>query len=394
VIDPAGQKRRAGGSAIRSAGKMRATALPAAAGTGETIMAGEAELAAAEVQRGLQEFYRSGAAGRRRVGAVTLLGSGFETEIFAFSLAGSRAGEGDAQELILRLYAGEGAPGKAAHEFAAMRRLRQAGYPVPRVRALDAAGAPLGRPMLIMERIQGVSLGPSYWSGDAGQRREAESLLYRLMADLHALEGRRILPDSPLAGARDPYAFLDHELAFLAALLTRLDGREPPSLRTALDWLVSHRPGFPCERLAVVHGDFHPNNVLLQADGTPIVIDWSNARLGDPRADLAWTRLITRAADSPGGGAAALRRYGERAGTPVTGIEYFEAAACVRLLLSVLISLQFGAARQGMRPEAEALMRRDADHMLYVAALLQARTGTKMPDLEDALAGLLGKGSA
>ena len=66
-------------------------------------------------------------------------------------------------------------------------------------------------------------------------------------------------------------------------------------------------------------------------------------------------------------------------------IEYFEVAACTRLLTSTLISLQFGAAGQGMRPGAEALMRRNHDFMKYVAALLQKRTGLEMPDLEDTL---------
>ena len=57
---------------------------------------------------------------------------------------------------------------------------------------------------------------------------------------------------------------------------------------------------------------------------------------------------------------------------------------------STLLSLQFGAAGQGMRPGAEALMRRNPDLMKYVAALLQKRTGLAMPDLEDALSALLG----
>ena len=52
---------------------------------------------------------------------------------------------------------------------------------------------------------------------------------------------------------------------------------------------------------------------------------------------------------------------------------------------STLLSLQFGAAGQGMRPGAEALMRRNPDLMMYGAALLQRRTGLKMPDLEATL---------
>src|SRR5262249_52939311 len=40
-------------------------------------------------------------------------------------------------------------------------------------------------------------------------------------------------------------------------------------------------------------GDYHPDNVLLSARG-PLVIDWENAALGDPLADVARTLLLFR----------------------------------------------------------------------------------------------------
>jgi aminoglycoside phosphotransferase (APT) family kinase protein len=47
----------------------------------------------------------------------------------------------------------------------------------------------------------------------------------------------------------------------------------------------------------LVHFDLHPANVLLGPDG-PVLIDWTNARAGDPDADLALTWLI---AETSGG---------------------------------------------------------------------------------------------
>jgi aminoglycoside phosphotransferase (APT) family kinase protein len=182
---------------------------------------------------------------------------------------------------------------------------------------------------------------------------------------------------------------VDHELAFLATLLDRLDRREPPSLRSVLDWLGARRAEVPCERLAVVHGDFHRNNILLRADGAAFVIDWSNVRLGDYRSDLAWIRLLTRADTQPDTAAAELHCYERLAGKAVSRIDYFEIMAGARLILSVLAALQSGADREGMRPGAEALMRRNLEFIMSVAALLQRRTGLRMPDLEQALSALL-----
>ena len=40
------------------------------------------------------------------------------------------------------------------------------------------------------------------------------------------------------------------------------------------------------------HGDYHPSNVLWDADGRLWVIDWPNAAAGDPEADACRTYLI------------------------------------------------------------------------------------------------------
>jgi aminoglycoside phosphotransferase (APT) family kinase protein len=55
-------------------------------------------------------------------------------------------------------------------------------------------------------------------------------------------------------------------------------------------------------RHALLHGDFHTENVLIGREG-PSIIDWTNASRGDPHGDVARTLLI-------------LRRGGLRPGTP------------------------------------------------------------------------------
>jgi aminoglycoside phosphotransferase (APT) family kinase protein len=47
----------------------------------------------------------------------------------------------------------------------------------------------------------------------------------------------------------------------------------------------------PFEGKRLLHLDFHPDNVLLSPRG-PVVVDWTNARAGDPALDLALTWII------------------------------------------------------------------------------------------------------
>ena len=42
------------------------------------------------------------------------------------------------------------------------------------------------------------------------------------------------------------------------------------------------------------HGDFNPSNIIITADGTPYVLDWSHATQGNASADAARTYLLFR----------------------------------------------------------------------------------------------------
>jgi aminoglycoside phosphotransferase (APT) family kinase protein len=49
----------------------------------------------------------------------------------------------------------------------------------------------------------------------------------------------------------------------------------------------------------ILHLDLHPGNVMLTRRG-PVVIDWRNARAGDPAADVAMSLVTIRSAEVPG----------------------------------------------------------------------------------------------
>jgi aminoglycoside phosphotransferase (APT) family kinase protein len=58
---------------------------------------------------------------------------------------------------------------------------------------------------------------------------------------------------------------------------------------------------------AICHGDYHPGNVLLGADGVPTLIDWTGATRGDAIGDFARTRLMLQVGELPPGSPAAMR---------------------------------------------------------------------------------------
>ena len=76
----------------------------------------------------------------------------------------------------------------------------------------------------------------------------------------------------------------------MLADLRRLPWRTVPHARTLAE-LHARLHEIPFEGERLLHLDLHPKNILLSARG-PVVIDWTNARAGDPALDVALTWVI------------------------------------------------------------------------------------------------------
>ena len=319
-----------------------------------------------------------------RVGSLARIGTGWETEIYSFDVESRPAARDRREGLIVRLYPGDGASAKAAHEFQGMRQLHDSGYPVPRVFALEGDSAPLGRPFILMERIDGEIMWPLLISSTGEQQRRLLTLFCQLLVRLHRLDWRPFVGDAAhYERARPSYAFVDDWLSDASTAFAHFP---LPGFDRLLGWLQEQRDLLPCPEPSVVHGDFHPYNILLRGDGSPAVIDWSGLRVTDARFDLAWTLVLTSAYVGVGWRESILHEYERLAGAKVAQIERFEAFACARRLFEVTASLSEGAERFGMRPEAVAMMQQQKEPLKRVYDLLLARTGVRLAAVETVLA--------
>ncbi len=84
---------------------------------------------------------------------------------------------------------------------------------------------------------------------------------------------------------------------------THHDGTRPLASRPA------HRPR---SSDALIHGDLHPDNVMLTTRG-PVVIDWTNAAIGPRGMDAANTWVLMASAELEGGRVARAVQAGGRA---------------------------------------------------------------------------------
>jgi aminoglycoside phosphotransferase (APT) family kinase protein len=337
------------------------------------------EIAPAEVEKGLKSLY-----GEERVSQVTRITDGWETDVYAFDWNGEGA---STKARILRLYPGDNAEAKATREFEAMRRLHPAGFPVPQVFERGGASSPFGRPYMTMERIKGVPLGMAARAVDAPRRGEMLTLFCGVFRMLHSLDPHEILPNDPL-DLSNPYAFIDDELSKMDAAVNTFDLAKTSSAPKFLEWLRERRDQAACPAYSVLHGDYHPFNLLLGENGMPAVIDWPNVCVGDYRWDLAWTLLLMSSFGDPSARAIVLEEYGRIANRAVEGIEYFEAIAAIRRFFGILIAIFAGPEKMGMRPEAAEVMKQNATHLRFVGGRLTQLTGIELPEADILLSSL------
>jgi aminoglycoside phosphotransferase (APT) family kinase protein len=148
------------------------------------------------------------------------------------------------------------------------------------------------------------------------------------------------------------------DLAWFETELAHHDKLTRQAFASVLERLQSAVPHVRHERVAVVHGDFHYNNVLIGEDGVATVIDWSNVCAADPRTDLAWLRVVTADQD--------IGAYCSDPGD-AEDLDVFEAVATAQVVLEVLTTLT----NPNSEPDAIDRTRRGASHTVAAVARLQ-----------------------
>ncbi len=181
--------------------------------------------------------------------------------------------------LIARIYCSPQALERARHEFLAIRHVRQWGYPVPEPLLLEEDKQYFGGPFLLMTRVVGLPLledlmhNPFKILLTPRRMAKLQQWLHRLPTEGFPAESR------PLLERR-----LD-EMADIIRVL-HLSGLAP-----GLEWLCRERPPEP-ELPSLVHMDYHPINLIACGRGRIGVLDWTEADLGDPHADVATSLML------------------------------------------------------------------------------------------------------
>ncbi|MHA2359871.1 MAG: phosphotransferase [Candidatus Thorarchaeota archaeon] len=323
----------------------------------------------------LQKFYSDRIS--LRLDGYKDITSGWETQIFSFDLEWSTK-RGKMQEgLIVRVYSPDVGEVKAERESTVMTQLSRIGYPVPKIHVTETDGSILGNPFIIMDRIDGSTLDDKFVPSDV-ENKKWIMLFSRLFVNLHKLDWKYFATDHQ-SYHEDSYFLIKSTLAEVRSVLQKYKKNE---LMPILDWLQTRVDSVPCEKPSLVHGDFHPMNIMVDRKNNPFVIDWGASKVGDFRSDLAWTLLLTRAFSSKKNRDSYLIGYQTTVGHEIDELEYFEVASILRRLFDVSVSLREGASKLGMREDAIEMMKEQMGHIRVVYELLGELTDITIPEVE------------
>ena len=307
--------------------------------------------------------------------ALTHISDGWENDVYSFMVEHDDGRD----ERILRIYPGDNAAVKSVREFNGMRQLFVQGYAVPEVFILENDLAWFGKSFVIMQKIDGKLMGVVERDATPERRQVLLTQFCQLFVDLHCLDVSAFLPPQAPPTLDDPFWFVRRTLQEWRTLIAAVGHNEFDPI---MDWLEERMTGVPCQQHAVLHGDFHALNILINRAGEPFVIDWTNIAVGDFRFDLAWTLLLHGLYGGAGERERILREYQRIAGGAVEDLAFFDMMALTKRLASVVISIADGAEKMGMRPETVAIMKQEKEKLVVMTARLKEHTGITLPEVE------------
>jgi len=171
-------------------------------------------------------------------------------------------------------------PQIALHEFALLQQLHAEKLPTPKPLYLDESREIFSDPVLVTEYIDGTPGFPSNPQGNLNAMISYVGYLLRI---------HMVTPE------RRDLSFLPQQAEIVARKLegsTHRTETQTKEEKQVLQTLMAAWPNVQQVNPSVLlHGDYWPGNTLWQEKKLVAVIDWEDAAIGDPLADLANSRL-------------------------------------------------------------------------------------------------------
>lgn len=180
--------------------------------------------------------------------------------------------------VVIRLFR-ENSGNRAEWEFNLLRQINKSGVNTPVPYFFDISDPNWS--FYTMQRIDGMNFVDKLLKNKEGQNGLLRQF-YSVMVKLHQIDPSLV----PLLKEQEPRVSIISEIQRSKRII---ENYEITELFGILNYLETELDNIEFTQPVLLHGDFHPNNVLLSKDDRLYIIDWTNVYLGDFRVDLAFS---------------------------------------------------------------------------------------------------------
>jgi aminoglycoside phosphotransferase (APT) family kinase protein len=186
----------------------------------------------------------------------------------------------DGERYVVRVEQGGVFGTSSADEFRFMQAAARLGCPVAAVRWFEPTGDVVGQPFFVMDFLDGAA-------ADRNDRSMSPDLVDDFVGRLDGLH--RTDWTSQLDGAVTAGEATHEQIERWHGVYRAETDIAIPLLEEGAAWLHRHAP--TCDRVAIVHGDPGPGNVVHDGSRVIAFTDWEFTHLGDATED--WAYLMT-----------------------------------------------------------------------------------------------------
>ncbi|SDI61007.1 Predicted kinase, aminoglycoside phosphotransferase (APT) family [Rhodococcus triatomae] len=229
-------------------------------------------------------------------------------------------------------------------EHRILSSLQGSKVPVPKILGLTEDPEITDAPLVLMSYVAGVVLDgvPAAEKLTPEQRGAVGLALPRTLGRIHGVD----LEDTGLTDLASHKPYAERQLRRWSAQWEKSRTRDVPAVEELAAVLSRNIP--EQSEVALVHGDFHLNNVIVDPDEGEVlsVVDWELCTLGEPLADLgALLAYWPEAGDGVAGPfmastlegfpsrAELVEAYAERTGRDVANVGYWHVLALWKLAI-------------------------------------------------------------
>jgi len=218
-----------------------------------------------------------------KINSYKQLQGGADTTIFEISF------QNHSTKYIQRIFRPHASNQAAEFEYSVQKTLCENKINVPETYMIKLTPNTQERPYFIMEKIEGTRLDQVFNK----KPEQLEQLIGKFLQELHKIHSidPKLFPQIPLSDIqKNPYALIDQILTRRKSVFEKFPS-ELKELKPVIEWLENNKTNNPCRKLVVIHGDYHPLNIIVQEDLKYQILDWTGAHISDFRMDLGFTLL-------------------------------------------------------------------------------------------------------